>query len=288
MMAVELSYWDSIKTSNRPFELEAYIEQFPSGSFVGLAKARLREVTKELAAAKERDDRAAARAQEDRQTSAKDSAKELELAKAREKAASLELALAAARATPLIAMATPASNATTQAVVKASVDMAGLAQGQSLGTLQMVDRIFNRKSELKVTVIEKTEAFTLLSTGDKIASDGRVLAVRFGERIVEAKSDSLWQLPLKVGDKGQADVRFGGANGKLDWQIKSGNTIDQKIISISFSYVTLVGLAPHNSRNGTWSADYIGMQLLPVTTSFSQRAPGLGGPPELFTTALAP
>ncbi|MDI9335126.1 MAG: caspase family protein [Cytophagales bacterium] len=51
MMAVELAYWDSIKASNRPFELEAYIEQFPNGAFVNLAKARLREVSNNTAKA---------------------------------------------------------------------------------------------------------------------------------------------------------------------------------------------------------------------------------------------
>ncbi len=39
--ALEMAFWDNIKVTNRPSELEAYIAQFPSGLFVGLAKARL-------------------------------------------------------------------------------------------------------------------------------------------------------------------------------------------------------------------------------------------------------
>ncbi len=282
-MAVELSYWDSIKSSNRPFELEAYIEQFPNGSFVGLAKARLREVTRELAAAKEREDRAAARAQEDRQTSAKDSAKELELAKAREKAASLELALAAARATPFIAMATPPSNAAANAIVKAAVNMTNLAQGQSIGTLQMVDRIFNKKSELQVTVAEKTEAYTLMSTGDKIASDGRVLAVLFAEQIVTLKNGALWKLPLRVGLQGQADIQFGALGiGTIEWQVKAGAEHNQEIVVATFNYRN-PAITTLNARWGTWSADYRAGQLMPSATSFNHRSPQ-----QLFTTTLTP
>lgn len=291
MMAVELSYWDSIKTSNRPFELEAYIEQFPSGSFVGLAKARLREVTRELAATKEREDRAVATAQAARLANAKD----LELIQAREKAASLELAaIAAARAAnqaaPLVAMAaTPPSAIAANNIVKTTANMTNLLQGQSFGTLQMVDRIFNNKSELKVTVTEKTEAFTLLSTGDKIAANGQVLAVRFGERVVTAKTGGLWQLPLKIGDRGQSDVVIGGNAGSIEWQVKSGASSDQKIIATTFTYRSGSASPPYNVRSGSWSADYMGLQVLPTTTSYVQ-LPSSGplGQRELFTTALAP
>jgi len=39
--AQDMAFWDNIKVSNRPSELEAYIAQFPNGLFVGLAKVRL-------------------------------------------------------------------------------------------------------------------------------------------------------------------------------------------------------------------------------------------------------
>src|SRR5208282_4972494 len=39
--SVEIEFWDSIKNSVRAQEYEAYLEQYPEGSFVALARARL-------------------------------------------------------------------------------------------------------------------------------------------------------------------------------------------------------------------------------------------------------
>jgi uncharacterized caspase-like protein len=36
------AYWDAVKDSRNPAELKAYLEQFPNGTFAGLARARLR------------------------------------------------------------------------------------------------------------------------------------------------------------------------------------------------------------------------------------------------------
>jgi len=43
--SVELMFWDSIKDSVRAADYEAYIEQYPEGNFVTLARARLDEFT---------------------------------------------------------------------------------------------------------------------------------------------------------------------------------------------------------------------------------------------------
>jgi hypothetical protein len=40
----ELAFWDSMKNSQRPGELQAYIERFPNGTFAMLAKSRLLEL----------------------------------------------------------------------------------------------------------------------------------------------------------------------------------------------------------------------------------------------------
>ena len=37
----ELAFWDSVKDSNRPEELQAYLEHYPDGHFADLARARL-------------------------------------------------------------------------------------------------------------------------------------------------------------------------------------------------------------------------------------------------------
>ena len=39
--ALDLTFWNSVKDSNRPEELQAYLEQHPNGHFAGLARARL-------------------------------------------------------------------------------------------------------------------------------------------------------------------------------------------------------------------------------------------------------
>ena len=41
--AVELSFWDSVKGSDNPELYEAYLEKYPEGNFVSLAKAKLTE-----------------------------------------------------------------------------------------------------------------------------------------------------------------------------------------------------------------------------------------------------
>ncbi len=287
IMAVELAYWDSIKGSNRPFELEAYIEQFPNGAFVGLAKARLRELVRELAAAKEREERILAKAQEEKLTMAK----ELELARAREaareKAASLELALAAAKAQPgqMVAMATPAALKPSPTAI-AALNIANLASGQNIGTLQIVDRMFNSKVDMRVVVSDKSDTFTLLSTGDKIGVDGQVLAARFGDFVFSQVTGSLWKFPLKAGDKGQADVSTGSLNGRLQWQVKLGVTSNDFIVQTEFTMVG--GNGQMSTRSGTWSGDYSGTQQLPNSTSFLLRGSSMpaGGRLQITTTSL--
>ncbi len=246
MMAVELSYWDSIKTSSRPFELEAYIEQFPNGMFASLAKARLREVTRELTAAKKEPQQPA----------------------------------------QLVAMVMPPAPVAANAIVKATttLDMTNLTQGQSIGTLQVVDRMFNNKSEKIVTVVEKKEAYIVFSSGDKITADGKVLAVLFGERVFTLESGKLWQLPLKPGDKGKADVKVNRLDGSLSWQIKAGATNGSYVVHVDYQYL-IPGAYGGAARFGTWTGDYASGQVLPMNTKFTFA--GGSSRPELVTTTLA-
>jgi hypothetical protein len=45
--AVEIEFWDSIKNSILANEYEAYLEQYPEGNFVALARVRLEAITKD-------------------------------------------------------------------------------------------------------------------------------------------------------------------------------------------------------------------------------------------------
>lgn len=49
--AAELAFWDSVKGSTDKAELQAYIDQFPNGTFVALAKARLASLSRSAAPA---------------------------------------------------------------------------------------------------------------------------------------------------------------------------------------------------------------------------------------------
>jgi len=40
-VAVDLAFWDSVKTSTNPADLQAYLQKFPNGSFATLARTRL-------------------------------------------------------------------------------------------------------------------------------------------------------------------------------------------------------------------------------------------------------
>ena len=42
--AVEIEFWDSIKNSILASEYEAYLEQYPEGGFVALARVRLEAI----------------------------------------------------------------------------------------------------------------------------------------------------------------------------------------------------------------------------------------------------
>lgn len=44
-LALELSFWESIKSSTNPTEYEEYLKQFPDGMFAGLARARVASLT---------------------------------------------------------------------------------------------------------------------------------------------------------------------------------------------------------------------------------------------------
>lgn len=268
MMMVELAYWESIKTSNRPFELEAYIEQFPNGAFVGLAKARLREVAREIKAAEEASARAAAAVAASKATTPQPTAQP-----------------------QIIAMATPSPTPAAPPLAPsaiAPVAALALTEGQRIGTLVVHDRVFNNKAEIKVAVTEKNTAYTVFSSGDKIAADGQVLTVRFGEFIFNQVRGALWKFPLKAGDKGQADVSSGGLNGGLQWQVKSGSTSSDLVVQVEFSMIG--GGGALTSRTGTWSGDYNVKQQIPTATSFLMRPNAGGGNsrPQIVTTSLAP
>ena len=55
--SVEIEFWDSIKNSVRAQEYEAYLEQYPEGSFAALARARLDAIAEDNATMRDPQDR---------------------------------------------------------------------------------------------------------------------------------------------------------------------------------------------------------------------------------------
>ncbi len=55
--AVEIEFWDSIKSSTRADEYEAYLEQYPEGGFVALARVRLEAIKGDAAGLRDPQDR---------------------------------------------------------------------------------------------------------------------------------------------------------------------------------------------------------------------------------------
>lgn len=55
--SVEIEFWDSMKNSVRAEEYEAYLEQYPDGSFVALARTRLAAIAEDAASMRNPQDR---------------------------------------------------------------------------------------------------------------------------------------------------------------------------------------------------------------------------------------
>ncbi len=41
---MELAFWESVKSSNQPAELQAYLSQYPEGVFASLAQVRMAQL----------------------------------------------------------------------------------------------------------------------------------------------------------------------------------------------------------------------------------------------------
>ena len=55
--AVEIEFWDSIKNSTLASEYEAYLEQYPEGNFVALARVRLEAIKQDAVSMRDPHDR---------------------------------------------------------------------------------------------------------------------------------------------------------------------------------------------------------------------------------------
>ena len=219
-IVIDMAFWESVKSSQRTGELQAYLTQFPSGVFAVLARMRIDEI-KTLAAAPPPP-------------------------KPVVEQKPLPVVIASLGNSPLAAL--PSGPAAAAAAVQTSAP--AQAQDGSLGTLVMTDTLFGKKATMTVVVTESTTSQTVYSTGDIVGRDGKVLQVRVGEMVLRLMSGQLWTLPVKEAASGEAIVRSpNGAPGEIKWK----STL---ISGGKFRIEAMVGYGFYGRMFGNWTATY--------------------------------
>jgi hypothetical protein len=269
-LVLDMAFWESVKTSQRSGELQAYLTQFPSGVFAVLARMRMDEI-KTLATAPPKP------IAEQKPTLVATSAPSAPALP------SVSPPKAAQEPRPGVLVASieskPVSSASQIQALIPNPSPAPLAPG-ALGTLVLTDTLFGKKSEMEILVTESTALQTVYSSGDAVGKDGKVLKVRVGDVVLRATSGALWTLPLKDGASGDAAVEREGVNptsvGNLTWKavaVAGGKfRVDAKV---SYSSTNAMGLGRH-SVFGNWTATYGNQGELPESSSAVLRGGGVG------------
>ncbi|MET0311135.1 MAG: caspase family protein [Burkholderiaceae bacterium] len=212
MLAVEMAYWDTIKDSARPAELQAYLTQFPEGRFAPLVRARL-------------------------------------------------------MAQPDPARPPQAAIAPEGVMLHGRDELAGIRQ--RLGRMVLNDPRYGEARATDVSLVAGPADRRTYSTGDVIANDGRVTAVRMGEVVMTVREGALWTIPLKPGTRGHATVATPGqaSVGSVDWEVASASGVTAKInYFVAGGGTTASHSVDQNRRYGTWSGTFT--EGLPFASSF--------------------
>lgn len=216
--ALDLAFWESVKSSNSSADFQAYLSQYPAGAFAGLAQARFAQL----------------------------------------KAA--ELSKASAPAVP-----------------------------ELVGTLASNDRAYGQRNSVAVTISQSNDQRTVYSSGDIIASGGRIEQLRVGDVVVKVMGGSLWMLPAKAGARGEARIERLNAGsrspGKITWSsVDAGGGKVRIDASVAYHYRYL---GVYDERiYGKWTATYSGERDLPDSTS--GRLEGLMGGRNVVSTEFTP
>jgi uncharacterized caspase-like protein len=203
-LAIDLAFWNSVKDSTRPDELQAYLAQFPEGQFAALARARL----------------------------------------AGPLAAAVPLPPAAAREGGMLHVRDDLSGVVNSQPLRLSADADGNATW---------------------------------SSGDVIAADGRVLAVRLGKGVGRVADGRLWRFPLAAGQEGEAALEFPEAKhrGSLKWKVSAGS--DGGHIVEGAIQVPFFSSVQDSVKTGTWRAEYAPGDNVPAESRLDVRLRNVGG-----------
>ena len=278
-LAVDMAFWESVKTSQRSGELQAYLTQFPSGVFAVLARMRVDEI-KTLAAAPpprpvvEQKPALLVTSAESKPVlpSTPPLPSQIQAAPPPQSAQEQRPGILIASIDPKLA-----SSAAPIQPLTPNPTQAPLPPG-ALGTLVLTDTLFGQKRDMEIYVVESDALRTLYSTGDAVGKDGKVLQVRVGDAVLRAISGSFWTLPLKEGTFGEAEIEREGVHpksvGTVTW--KSVATSGGKFrIDAKVSYSATASSGPaRGSVFGAWTATYGNRGELPESSSAVLRGSG--------------
>jgi predicted secreted protein len=262
-IALELAMWDSVKNSQRSAELQAYLTQFPDGTFAVLARGRI-------------DDLKAAAANVNRLPTAPPPAISLVASKTSPQESVVttkplpESPVVVAKTLPELA---PVAAPTTQQI---------LSSEGTIGTLILTDTMTGMKRHLEVTAQESNAEMTVYSSGDVIAKDGKVLQVRVGEAVLQLVSGALWTIPLKAGTSGKAqiqrvDVAY-ESNGTLTWKVVAIDEGKVRIeAEVGYKYVQSSSMSMFFNAYGKWQATYRAADPIPESFTATIRGSQPGG-----------
>ena len=277
-LAVDMAFWESVKTNQRGGELQAYLTQFPSGVFAVLARIRIDEIK---AMANVPPPKPAIEQKPALLVTSAES--KLALPPASQLPSQIQAAqppkpVQEQRPGVLVTSIEPKpalSASQIQALTPNPIQTPSTSG--ALGTLVLTDTLFGKKNVMDILVTEATALQTLYSSGDAVGKDGKVLQVRVGEVILRAISGSLWTLPLKEGAIGQAEVEREDTSVKLTgsilWKVTSTGDgkarIDAKVF---YNLVSPSGFK--GTAFGNWTATYGRQGELPESSSAVIRGAG--------------
>lgn len=166
------------------------------------------------------------------------------------------------------------------------------ASARALGTLHVLDGVFGKSSERRVTAAGEQDGVTLYSTGDAIGRDGLVKGVAIGEYRYAWMAGTPWKLPLPDGTSGKVRMSLqGDAGNEVDivWKVVPGEG-GQVLEAVVNEYRT--GRAAGGPvRTGTFKARYAGAGPLPREAEWRMRPIGTsvaGMVQEIFISRFTP
>ena len=233
-VAADIAFWDSIKGASKPAELQAYLAQFPNGTFAGLARSRL----------------------PDSQMSSAGTPLPI--------ATRIPVPTPTLAATPTVMQLTAPTSAAPPVPNPASLvvsSMVPASEPRAAVQLATSDELILRdrltgleRQRIRVAQIRLQDGGVRYSTGDDVAVDGQVRAARMGTLVASVQNGALWKFPLKVGTTGSAKVTIDDTRfpGEVNWRV----TRNDHSVAVEAIVEYSENQNSQQRRYGTWTGQY--------------------------------